>query len=183
MRLCECGHVCMCACVCLGAACGAGTCPSPFLGLEQLQTGLVPGTLASGGPPAEGDGVGVYTADTPTNSELDTSQPLKESDGHPARPQLGWRSGTPPPPPSPLPSLCPSSCLSWRNPHWPGLCELCPHAHDFRPSMPRPPAHPQAFAEPRGPLSMGPCCRVFSFSFWPLLLWSFPGTPTPLPPP
>ena len=49
MRACVCGHVCTCACECLGAACGVGTCPPPFLGLEQLQTGLVPGTLTSGG--------------------------------------------------------------------------------------------------------------------------------------
>lgn len=156
-----CGGVCVCAgarvyvpvCV-FGCACGAGTCPSPFLGSGAASDW--PGTWNSdeGGPPAEGDGVGVYTTDTPATSGLDAPQSLEESYGHPTRPGLGWASSNAP---SPLPSLCPSSCVSWGHPRSPGLCELCPHTHDSAPSTPRPPAPPQASPEPRGPLSTGPC--------------------------
>ena len=49
-RVCVCGGACVRACVCVWVL-HVGLAPAhlPFLGLEQLQTGLVPGTLMRGG--------------------------------------------------------------------------------------------------------------------------------------
>lgn len=108
--VCVCGHVCTCACVCVWVLrVGLGPTWLPFMGLEQLQTGLVPGTLMGRGPPAEGGGVGVYTTDTPAPSGLDALQSLEESDGYPAHPRLGWASSTPAPARSHLSVLLPAS--------------------------------------------------------------------------
>ena len=95
VRVCVCvwARVYVCVCVCVWVLrVWLGPTWLPFMGLEQLQTGLVPGTLMGRGPPAEGGGAGVYTTDTPAPSGLDAPQSLEESDGHPTHPRLGCQA-------------------------------------------------------------------------------------------
>ena len=125
----------------------------------------------------------MHTTDTPATSGLGAPQSLEESDGHPARPRLGWASSTPP---ARCP-LCPSPCLSWGHPPSPGLCELCPHARDSAPSMQGLLPHPRLLLNPgvHCPQGRVPCFLLLMASAVVELSWNAaPPAPTaPMNPP